>query len=300
MRLFAPLVAWGTRFLTDPNQLYNPSEVTNIRALIDRVEPCDVLLVCGNARISHVVKVLTVSQWSHVVLYVGKRDDLLSEEEKEEWSKKFGHKSLQHLVVDSDPIRGIHLKPLEEYVGLMIRHCRSESLSKKDKEKVVEQALGQLGLEYDIKHIIRLLFFFGFPWEILPEFLRRFVTDFTLSDSDRICSRVLSEAFHSVGYPIRPVEIIQSKGTFQDKALGMALGLKNRGKTAARLFAAGRISKAFNRISDNRYVISLRGTRHITPADYDLSRFFSIIKDPKDLAIDYKNSRQICRWEPPN
>ena len=299
-KALAPFVKWGTEFLIKEKDLYNPSEVTNVRALAERVKPGDVLLVCGNARISHVVKVLTVSQWSHVMLYVGDRKDLLSEKEIEEWSKKYGYAALEHLVVDSDPVRVIHLKPLEEYLGLMIRHCRAEALSKEDNEKVVNHALSQLGREYDVRHIFRLMFFFGFPWEILPEALRRFVTDFTLSDSDRICSRVLSEAFHSVGYPIRPVELIRSKGAFQDRALGMALGLKQRGKTAARLLAGGRVRKAFNRISDNRYTISLRGTRHITPADYDLSRFFTIIKDPGDLNIDYKHSRVICRWEPPS
>jgi len=234
------------------------------------------------------------------MLYVGERKDLLSEKEIEEWSKKYGYSALEHLVVDSDPVRGIHLKPIEEYLGLMIRHCRAEALTREDNEKVVDRALSQLGREYDVKHILRLLFFFGFPWELLPEVFRRFITDFTLSDSDRICSRVMSEAFHSVGYPIRPTELVPSKGVFHDKALGMALGLKNRGKTAARLLAGGRVKKAFSRISDNRYTISLRGTRHITPADYDLSRFFSILKDPADLQIDYKHSKVICRCEPPS
>jgi hypothetical protein len=111
-KALAPFVKWGTEFLIKEKDLYNPSEVTNVRALAERVKPGDVLLVCGNARISHVVKVLTVSQWSHVMLYVGDRKDLLSEKEIEEWSKKYGYAALEHLVVDSDPVRGIHLKPL--------------------------------------------------------------------------------------------------------------------------------------------------------------------------------------------
>lgn len=291
----------AVKALTDPITLYSPSEVTNLRSLKRRLKPCDVLLVCGNARISHVVKLLTISQWSHVVLYVGDRRDLLTPKEIEEWRSHYGDSALEHLVIDADPLRGVHLRPVDEYVGLMVRHCRPDALTAEDSEKVLRHALSELGRQYDIGHIIRLLFFFAFPWEFLPESLRRFATDFTLSESDRICSRVLSEAFHSVGYPIRPLEVIQNRRAVYNQALSFASGITHRGKSAARLLAGGRLKSAVTRLTSKRYIeLHQESARHVTPADYDLSRFFSIIKDENDLAIEYNQAAALCplprRW----
>ncbi len=285
----------AVRMLTDPVKLYSPNDVTDVRKLKTRLEVGDVVLVSGNARISYVVKLLTLSQWSHVVLYVGDRRDLLSTAEVDEWEARYGRASLEHLVIDADPVRRVHLKPLDDYVGLMLRHCRPEALKKDDVQRVVDCALGQLGREYDVKHIFRLLLFFAFPWEVLPESVRRLSTDFTLSETDRICSRVVSEAFHSVGYPIRHAELIRDRGALHRTALGFATGLRYRSKTAAKLLAGGRVRAAMTRLTDRRYVeIHLKGERHITPADYDLSRFFSVIKDGEDLDIDYHGATSFC------
>lgn len=289
-KLLKPFVDRAVKAMTNPVKTYNPSEVTNLRSLKTRLKVGDVLLVSGNARISYVVRILTTSQWSHVVLYVGDRQDLLTPEEIIEWRTRYGDDALRHLVIDADPVRRVHLRPVDEYVGLMIRHCRAEALSSKDNAKVVEHALNELGKEYDVKHILRLLFFFAVPWELFPEGVRRFITDFTLSESDQICSRVLAEAFHSVGYPIRPLEVIQERGSIQTTALQLALGIRHRRRSAARLLAAGKLQKAYERITDKELaLLHLKEQRHITPSDYDLSRFFSVIKDSQDLKIDYHN-----------
>lgn len=166
LELPATILSWVVDFcvreLTEPRKIYHPGEVSNLRALKRRLKEGDVLLVCGNARISYVVKVLTMSAWSHVVLYVGDRQDLLTPEEIEEWTKRYGASSLKHLVIDADPVRRVHLKPLEEYVGLMIRLCRATALTEVDRRTVINTALSQLGRQYDIKHIMRLLVFFCF------------------------------------------------------------------------------------------------------------------------------------------
>lgn len=286
---------WAIRALTDPVKLYSPNEVTDQKKLKSRLQVGDVVLVSGNARISYVVKLLTLSQWSHVVLYVGDRRELLTEAERAEWTARFGEASLKHLVIDADPARRVHLKPLDDYVGLMLRQCRPEALSVDDVDQVIDNALSQLGRDYDIKHIWWLLIFFAFPWEILPESLRRLSTDFTLSETDRICSRVVSEAFHGVGYPIRHASIIRDRGMFHTAGLGFATGITHRGRSAARLLVGGRVRAALSRLTDKRYTeIRLKGERHITPADYDMSRFFSVIKDSEDLAIDYREARSFC------
>lgn len=289
------LADWAVKFMTTPRAVYSTNEVTNVRALKRRLRPGDVLLVSGSARISYVVKVMTVSHWSHAVLYVGDRRDLLTEEETLLWSKTFGNAALKHLVIDADPVLGVHLKPLDESIGLLIRHCRPEALSSDDLGRVIDHALAQLGKRYDIKHVARLLLFFGFPWEFLPESLRRFFVEFRLSESDTICSRVLSEAFHSVGYPIRPYQVMQNRSSLYNTAVNVATAVTHRGRSTLRLLAGGRFRAAFRRMTDERYTeLHLKGTRYITPSDYDLSRFFSVIKDSGDLGIDYRALRTLC------
>lgn len=295
-RWVSAVTDWGVRALTDPVKLYDPVQVTDLRALKQRLRAGDVVLVCGNSRISSVVKVLTLSSWSHIVLYVGARTDLLSEAECREWSERLGPAALQHLVVDADPVHRVHLRPLDDYAGLMLRHCRADGLHDDDVPLVIDRALAQLGREYDVRHILRLLAFYAFPWGYLPERLRRVVTEFTLSDSERICSRVVSEAFTSVGYPIRGLALVRSRGTLPGRALGFARGLRRRSRTAARLLVGGRVRSALSRLTDQRYTeLHLSAEHHITPADYDLSRFFSIMKDPDDLAVDYRSATAIPR-----
>ena len=273
----------------------NALDVSNLESLKSRIKHADLILVCGTARISKVVKVLTMSQWSHVVLYVGDRSELLGEKEKKEWVERYGPRCLKHLVIDADPIRKVHLKPLDDFTGLMLRHCRAEALSQADKQKVISDALSQLGREYDIKHILRLLVFFAFPWELLPEVARKWVTDFTLSEDDRICSRVIAEAFHSVGYPIRPLKIITYKSAQKSPLSKLVKGFRLRRRSTVQLLMRGKINPALKRLTRSKNIeIHLGGPRHITPSDYDLSRFFTIIKDEEDLNIDYTQAKIFC------
>ncbi len=273
----------------------SPIDASNLFSLKSRIKLGDVVLVSGTARVSKVVKVLTRSKWSHVVIYVGNRKDLLSEKEINEWSVKYGLDCMEHLVIDADPIKGVHLKPVDDFAGYVLRHCRAQALDSEDCNKVVDVAISQLGREYDIKHILKLLLFFAVPWELLPELVRRKIRDFTLSEDDRICSRVIAEAFHSVGYPIRPLKIVSYKAPQKKKLSTIFNGIKNNRKTASKLLMSGKLSPAIKRLSSKpKTEIQLGAPRHITPADYDLSKFFVIIKDEEDLNISYKNAKLFC------
>jgi len=280
---------------THPLHPPSPIDASNLFSLKSRIKLGDVVLVSGTARVSKVVKVLTRSKWSHVVIYVGSRKDLLSEKEIEEWTIKYGSDCMEHLVIDADPIKGVHLKPVDDFAGYVLRHCRAQALDSEDCKKVVDVAISQLGREYDIKHILKLLLFFAIPWELLPELVRKKIRDFTLSEDDRICSRVIAEAFHSVGYPIRPLKIVSYKAPQKKKFSSIINGIKNNRKTASKLLMGGKLSPALKRLSSKpKTEIQLGAPRHITPADYDLSKFFIIIKDEEDLNISYKNAKLFC------
>jgi hypothetical protein len=284
--------------LTKPGAPVHESDAPDLKNLKKNLRPADVILVSGTSRISYVVKVLTLSPWSHVVLYVGDKRELLSKAEIKEWTDLFGEESLSHLVLDADPLHKVHLRPLDDYDKYMLRHCRPDALTKEDRKKVVDQTLAQLKKHYDVSHIIRLMFFFATPWELFPQGVRRFVTDFSLSEHDTICSRVLAEAFELVGYPIRPTYIQYGQGTISRGALRITKGIRHRGKSAFRLLRGGKLGSALTRLTDDRYTeIHLRGARHVTPGDYDLSRFFSVQKNPQDLSVEYWNAKTSCSIE---
>lgn len=286
------IAEFAVKKLTEPIKSFEPSDVTNLRSLKTRLELGDVLLVCGNARISYIVKVLTTSAWSHVVLYCGDRRDLMRPEDIEYWTARHGQASLEHLVLDADPVRGVHLRPIEEFVGQRIRHCRATALTEEDRNKVLDMAMSQLGKDYDTTHIVKLLFYLAFPWGLFPKSIHGIFTSFALTDSDTICSRVVAEAFDSVGYPIRPTEIVETQTPLEKHALGIAVGFARRRRSAARLLRAGKVRDAFTRLTDKRLAeVHLRQGRHVVPGDYDLSRFFDIIKDPGDLLIGYQGAK---------
>ncbi len=294
-KILNPILGKAVKAFTQAQHPPNPIDASNVFSLKERLQLGDLVLVSGTARISNVVKVLTRSKWSHVVIYVGDRRDLLTEEEKEEWGSKYGADSMKHLAIDADPIKGVHLKPIDDFAGYVLRHCRAQALDKQDCQKVVDVAIAQMGREYDIKHILKLLLFFALPWELLPAIARRKIRDFTLSEDDRICSRVIAEAFHSVGYPIRPLKIVKYKSQEKNKISSILSGIKNKRKTASKLLLNGKISPALKRLTrHNKTEIQLGAPRHITPADYDLSKFFVIIKDQQDLNIDYKDAKLFC------
>ncbi|HMO17534.1 MAG TPA: hypothetical protein PKA63_08455 [Oligoflexia bacterium] len=291
----ARLVEKAVSSLTREGPPVHSSDAPDIEALKIELKPADVILVSGTARISFVVKALTLSPWSHVVMYVGDQSNLLTSKERTEWTNEYGIECLQHLVVDADPLRKVHLRPIDDYYNVMLRHCRPQALRKEDRGKVIQHAISQLGKTYDISHILRLMVFFAVPWELFPQGVRRFVSDFTLSEHDTICSRVIAEAFESVNYPIRPTYIQYGQGVLSKEALRFSKGFRHRGKSALLLLRGGKIKSAFERLTNERYLeIQLRGSRHVTPADYDLSRFFTVIKNKNDLQIDYWNAKVTC------
>lgn len=60
------------RYLSRPNPKFVPLAVTGAAQLTGMLQPCDVLLVEGNTRISTAIKYLTQSTWSHAALYLGR------------------------------------------------------------------------------------------------------------------------------------------------------------------------------------------------------------------------------------
>jgi Permuted papain-like amidase enzyme, YaeF/YiiX, C92 family len=178
--------------LTEPPPGAPPYTHANVAALRRVLEPGDVLLVEGHARVAVAIKYLTQSTWSHAALYVGNAVGQVSA-------------SGEPLsLVEVNLGEGCVAVPLSKYEHHNTRICRAASLSVQDRAAIVHFMVSSLGLRYDIKNIWDMLRYF-LPTPPVPERWRRRMLAFGSGDPTRaICSSLIAEAFHQVRYPVLP------------------------------------------------------------------------------------------------
>ncbi len=201
----------------------------------------DVLLVEGRSRVSDVIRVITQSRWSHSALYVGRLHDIEDKEYRDKLLQHYDAKPDEHLLIEGILGKGMIVTPLNDYQSDNLRVCRPSTLSAKDAQNVINYAIDQLGLGYNVRQLFDLARFI-FPWRILPRRWRSSL--FTRNPgavTQTVCSSMIAEAFYSVKYPILPL-------------------FRRHGKTGIELIP--------------------RNTRLYTPADFDYSPYFDIKKFP--------------------
>lgn len=178
--------------LDRPRPGFRPYTHANIAALRRVLQPGDVLLVEGHARISTAIKYLTQSTWSHSALYVGN--------------------ALGQVSASGEPLslvevnvgEGCVAAPLSKYEHYNTRICRAASLSDQDRATIVHFMISSIGLRYDTKNILDLMRYF-LPTPPVPVRWRRRMLSFGSGDPTRaICSSLIAEAFQKVHYPILP------------------------------------------------------------------------------------------------
>ena len=113
-------------------------------AMVNTLQPGDVLLVEGNTRISVAIKYLTQSTWSHAVLYLGPDAGLGVSVNGE-----------THVLIEADLEHGIRPLPLGYYRHAHTRICRPVGLSSQDLRTLTEYASSRLGHRYDMKNVFR-------------------------------------------------------------------------------------------------------------------------------------------------
>lgn len=231
------------------------------------VTPGDVILIEGSQRISLVIKYLTQSRWSHCALYVA--DEPLrtgSPEYAEELRARFGDEA-SHLIVEALPEGVVHT-PLVKYLQNNIRVCRPYNLRRDDRARVLRHVSDRVGHDYDIQNIIDLARYF-FPIGLIPRRFRPKVLSLGSGHpSEVICSRMIAEAFHSVGFPVLPR--IEFDPELSPRASRWSRWLGHVPESAGQFFR--------------------RPTPLVTPADYDLSPYFEVVKFNviEELKLDYR------------
>jgi len=267
------LVAWMIRLLVKEHRGYRQRSPNDLEALRAVLRPGDVLLVEGSQRISEVIKYLTQSSWSHAALYVGdaitKRGGELTREAREE----FGDEA-DFLLVEATVEKGVTAAPLSKYVDHNLRICRPVRLRPGDLSTVLDTVIAQIGLPYNVDHIVDLLRYF-FPIALLGPWRRSALENSGKLTKDVICSSQIAMAFERVRYPVQPtVAHVDHPGAKGRRVPGWLL--LGRRRTKRPLLETGVFTPADPRL--------------ITPRDFDLSPYFRVVKPVADdrSEFDYK------------
>jgi hypothetical protein len=191
-------------YLSKPSPGYEYFSLISGKSLFDTLEPCDLVLVEGNSKISTAIKYLTQSTWSHVAIFIGH-------------NAKYGGSYLKPLL-EADLINGVQTVPLDHYKNFNIRICRPINLNDEDKEAVIEFVCQRLGHQYDTKNIFDLMRYL-MPTPPVPARYRRNLIAFGSGDPTKaICSTLIAQAFQSVRYPILPRSDIELSGSAESKS----------------------------------------------------------------------------------
>lgn len=163
-------------------------DIVSLDDIAASLQPCDVLLVEGNTRISVAIKYLTQSSWSHSCLYTG--DDTAAPD--------------QPSLIEADVKSGVQLVPLTKYADMNVRICRPVGLSEEEKASVVGFARERIGHQYDIRNILDLMRYV-IQRPAVPNRYRRSLIALGSGEPTRaICSTLIAQSFQFIDYPIMP------------------------------------------------------------------------------------------------
>lgn len=235
--LMDSLSAWLNTAIDDNED----AQLTNFERLCEELHQGDVLLVEGRTRVSHIIKSITNSPWTHSVLYIGRLGEIRDASLQEKVSEYYQGESHEQLIIESMLGEGTVISPVTKYENEHLRICRPKGLSMSDRQLVIAFSLSQLGYEYDVRHLLDLARFL-FPYGIFPRRWRSTLFQKYAGRSTRnVCSYMMGEAFGSVNFPILPIA---------------------------------------ERSEDGSLKLYKRNPRLFTPKDFDYSPYFDIIKYP--------------------
>ena len=244
-----------TNWLNDiPKANKNLQAINNFEQMLNSLRPSDVILFEGRSRVGEVIKIITLSQWTHAALYIGTQRNLKNPSAQALVKKHYQGDPNLPLVVESLLGYGTIINPITNYKEDNLRICRPTNLSHHDQEKVVCFATEHLGMNYDVRQLLDLARFM-FPYAILPRQWRSSLFQHNAGrPTNIVCSSMIARCFQSVNYPILPTV------------------------------------KADN---NDRIVFHKRNFRLFVPADFDYSPYFNILKFPAWRISQHKRAKDF-------
>lgn len=180
-------------FLTKP-VTWPTVRTSTYEALKKNLQPGDVLLVEGNARISHAIKYITQSTWSHSALYLGPGCGLGVAANGE-----------ANVLIEADLEEGIRRLPLSFYRNSHTRICRPVGLNEQDLANLRAYALSRLGDQYDLKNVFDLARYLWSSPPVPSRHRHKLLTFGSGDPTKTICSTFIAEGFQLLHYPILPI-----------------------------------------------------------------------------------------------
>lgn len=187
------------------NQHDTQHEVYDFEQLLSDIRPADVILFEGHTRVSEVVKLVTLSPWTHVALYIGQLHDIKDPTSRHIIKQFYQGSAFEPLIIESLLGYGTILTPLKHYRYEHLRICRASNLHHTDREKMIPFALEHLGLDYDVRQLLDLARLV-FPYGIIPRRWRSTLFQHNAGKPTHIvCSSLIARCFQHVHYPILPI-----------------------------------------------------------------------------------------------
>ncbi len=248
----AAVVSWLTHKKPLPQ-----APLSDFERIRHEIKACDVLLIEGRSRVSEVIKLVTQSNWSHAVLYIGRLHDIEDPKLRERLGKYYNGNADKQLIIESELGMGTVVRVLASYEREHIRICRPRGLGYNDSQKVMAYAIGRLGTTYNVRQIFDLARFL-FPWVILPRRWRSTLFSANAGESTQtVCSTMIAESFGSIQFPILPL---------------------------------------VKRMEGDRVQLFIRNPKLCTPSHFDYSPYFDIIKYPF-LDFQLHADQRLLPWQ---
>ncbi len=179
--------------------------INNYEHMLRDLRPADVILFEGKARVSEVIKIITLSPWTHAALYIGRLSDISDTKTLKLVKKHYDKDPTEPLVIESLLGFGTVINPLSSYTKDNLRVCRPDGLSFEDQNRVVKFATEHLGISYDVRQILDLARFM-FPYAILPREWRSSLFQHNAGrPTNIVCSSMIARCFQSVSFPVLPI-----------------------------------------------------------------------------------------------
>ncbi|VAW62086.1 hypothetical protein MNBD_GAMMA11-943 [hydrothermal vent metagenome] len=205
------------------------------------IRPGDVILVEGRSPVSEIIKTITLSNWTHSAIYIGRLHNIDDPALREFIQKFYSGEPDDQLIIESQLGDGTIVDSIRKYNEDHLRICRPTSLTRSDAQKVISYAVNRLGTNYNVRQIFDLARFL-FPYALLPRRWRSSLFEHNAgTPTHTVCSTMMAEAFASIHYPILPV---------------------------------------LHRNENGQLIMYKRNTQLITPRDFDYSPYFDVIKYP--------------------
>lgn len=200
--IWQTIVDW----LNDIPKANQDMQITNdFSQLLRKIKPADVILFEGRTRVGEVIKIITLSPWTHAAIYIGSLNEVAEPGTRALIRKHYDGENDTPLVIESLLGHGTIVTPLTDYFEENLRVCRPTGLSTIDRNKTVCFAAEHLGMNYDVRQLLDLARFM-FPYGILP---RRWRSSLFQHNAGRptniICSSMIARCFQSVNFPITPI-----------------------------------------------------------------------------------------------